>query len=318
MTNCYDDILQSAMADNTRKAYQNGWQYFAKYCRQRGEEAFPATPELVIDFLIEHATQPVSAAGKYLAMGTVALFRSAITHKHLDAGLPAPTRDPKVETVFRGLMRIRGGAVRQVRALREGHIRAMLRACGTTPIGLRDAAIIAIGFAGALRRSEICNLRVEDVEIVELASRGGSQRAGKILLNIRKSKTDQQGRGQKIAIPKGRRIKPIARLQAWLDFSGLDTGYVFQSMRRGGHVRGNPLHHSDIARILKGYATRIGLDASEIAGHSLRAGFITSAAAHRASLDKIMEITRHRNPATVMTYIRNADVFVNHAGEAFL
>ena len=83
-------------------------------------------------------------------------------------------------------------------------------------------------------------------------------------------------------------------------------------------MRGNELHHSDIPRIVKHYASLIGLDTSEIAGHSLRAGFVTSAAAHQARLDKIMEITRHRNPATVMKYIRDADAFTNHAGEQFL
>ena len=78
------------------------------------------------------------------------------------------------------------------------------------------------------------------------------------------------------------------------------------------------MHHSDIPRIVKYYAAQIGLDASEIAGHSLRAGFVTSAAAHHARLDKIMEVTRHRNPATVMEYIRDADAFADHAGERFL
>ena len=78
------------------------------------------------------------------------------------------------------------------------------------------------------------------------------------------------------------------------------------------------MHHSDILRIVKYYAAQIGLDASEIAEHSLRTGFVTSAAAHHARLDKIMEVTRHRNPATVMKYIRDADAFSDHAGERFL
>jgi len=89
-------------------------------------------------------------------------------------------------------------------------------------------------------------------------------------------------------------------------------------MKRGGHVQGKPLHHSDIPRIVKHYASKIGLNPKEVAGHSLRAGFVTSAAVHHARLDKIMAVTRHTNPSTVMQYIRDADSFSDHAGENFL
>ena len=78
------------------------------------------------------------------------------------------------------------------------------------------------------------------------------------------------------------------------------------------------MHHSDIPRIVKHYAALIGLNPKEIAGHSLRAGFVTSAAVHRARLDKIMAVTRHKNPSTVMGYIRDVDAFADHAGQSFL
>ena len=78
------------------------------------------------------------------------------------------------------------------------------------------------------------------------------------------------------------------------------------------------MHHSDIPRILKHYAALIGLNPTDIAGHSLRAGFVTSAAIHHARLDKIMAVTRHRNPSTVMAYIRDVDAFADHAGQGFL
>ena len=119
-------------------------------------------------------------------------------------------------------------------------------------------------------------------------------------------------------MPDGRRLKPIKRLRTWLAESGITRGYVFQTMRRGGSLTGLPLHHSDIARLVKHYAAQIGLDETEIAGHSLRAGFVTSAAVHHARLDKIMDVTRHTNPATVMKYIRDAESFKDHAGEKFL
>ena len=89
-------------------------------------------------------------------------------------------------------------------------------------------------------------------------------------------------------------------------------------MMRGGGLRGRPLHHSDIPRLLKHYAKTIGLNSDEIAGHSLRAGFVTSAVVHHARLDKIMEITRHTNPETVIKYIRDVELFRDHAGKDFL
>ena len=221
---------------------------------------------------------------------------------------------PVVSATLKGLTRLRGTASRQVKALREYHIQAMLAQCADTTIGRRDAAIIAIGFAGALRRSEICGLSVEDVVFLKSAEENNQH----MFLTIRHSKTDQQGKGQKIAILDGRTIRPIHRLRMWLNASGITHGSLFQTMKRGGHVQGKPLHHSDIPRLIKYYAARIGLDPKEVAGHSLRAGFVTSAAAHHARLDKIMAVTRHTNPSTVMKYIRDADLFNDHAGQNFL
>ena len=137
-------------------------------------------------------------------------------------------------------------------------------------------------------------------------------------LTIRQSKTDQQGRGQRIAVQDGDGIRPIRRLKRYLGSSGITEGPLFQTMRRGGHLRGRPMHHSDIPRIVKQYAALIGLNPKDIAGHSLRAGFVTSAAVHHARLDKIMAVTRHRNPSTVMGYIRDVDAFADHAGQGFL
>ena len=192
----------------------------------------------------------------------------------------------------------------------------MLRVCPDTLIGRRDAAFLAIGFAAALRRSELCNLKVDDIEW-EQGGLPGNGHSG-IVIHIRKSKTDQLGKGQRVAVPEGKKIRPVARLRSWLQESGIQEGYLFQTMRKNGSLTGSPLHHSDIPRLVKHYAAAIGLNPKEFSAHSLRAGFVTSAAAHHARLDKIMEITRHTNPATLMKYIRDADAFTDHAGAAFL
>jgi len=245
----------------------------------------------------------------------VALYRSGLNKKYTETGKISPASHTKVNDFLKGLGRIKGTASRQVKALREHHIKKMLDQCDSTPIGLRDAAIIAIGFAGALRRSEICNLTTDDVEFIKPVK---GEDTNKMFVYIRRSKTDQQGKGQKIAIPEGKYLKPIKRLRDWLQVSGIIGGYLFQTMKRGGNIRGRQMHHSDIPRLVKHYAGLIGLDPKEVSGHSLRAGFVTSAASHHTRLDKIMEITRHSNPQTVMRYIRDADCFRDHAGEKFL
>ena len=307
--------LSSELADNTRAAYQKGWSKFVEYCAaNRIEDPLSASPDKVASFFIHLATQPSSQSGAMLSMGTVTLYKSAVNKKYLEAGKPSPTNHPLVRSTLKGLARLRGSSSRKVDALREYHIEAMLRATPDSLIGKRDAAIIAVGFAGALRRSEICNLTVQDVEFLDAQANCEDR----MVLMVRRSKTDQQGKGQKVPILDGRGIRPIKRLRLWLEGSGIITGPLFQTMKRGGSLRGRPLHHSDIPRIVKHYAEQIGLDPKDVAGHSLRAGFVTSAAVHHARLDKIMAVTRHTNPATVMGYIRDADAFTDHAGQNFL
>ena len=313
--NLQREALSSELAANTRIAYQKGWSKFVDFCdSEHIADALSVPPEEVARFFVHLATHPSPQSGVIPSMGTVILYKSAVNKKYLEAGKPSPTNHPVVRSTLRGLARLKGSSSRRVEALREYHIEAMLQLCPDTLIGKRDAAIIALGFAGALRRSEICNLVVGDVEFLESRENDGDR----MRLTIRQSKTDQHGKGQRVAILDGRVIRPIKRLRLWLESSGITSGPLFQTMKRGAHLQGKPMHHSDVPRILKHYAARIGLDPKDIAGHSLRAGFVTSAAVHHARLDKIMAITRHTSPTTVMRYIRDADAFADHAGKHFL
>ena len=308
-------VLSSELSDNTRAAYRKGWSRFVDYCAAEClGDPLSVSPDRVAGFLVHLATRPNPQSGRVLSMSTVELYKSAVSKKYAEAGKPSPTNHPIVRSTLKGLARFRCSPPRKVEALREYHIAAMLEAAPDTLRGQRDAAIIAVGFAGALRRSEICNLNVEDVKFLpswDIAE-------DRLLLTIRQSKTDQRGVGQRVPILDGDGIRPINRLRQWLTSSGITSGPLFQTMKRGGNLRGKPMHDGDIARIVKHYAELVGLDPKDIAGHSLRAGFVTSAAVHHARLDKIMAVTRHTNPSTVLGYIRDADVFSDHAGRHFL
>ncbi len=312
---------RTSLSDNTRRAYRAAWRRFRVFCDELGKDPLAATPQDVASFVVNAASAPRPSTasprkGEPLALGTIRIALAAINRTYRDRRLPSPAGDPHVVNVLRGLGRLRDERPRQVRALGAVDLQRMLTHCDDLSRqpryrikAARDAAVLAIGFAGALRRSEICNLRFSDAEFVE--QRG-------MLLRIRRSKTDQGGQGQTIAIPEGTIIRPAERVKNWLNVSGIAAGPLFQTLRRGGSLRGRMMHSSDVARLVKRYVEIIGLDPAEYSGHSLRAGFVTSAAAHGARLDKIMEVTRHSNPGTVLRYIRQESAFEDHAGAAFL
>ena len=320
-----NDALRTSLSANTRNAYRAGWRRFADYCEQAGRNPMAATPDDVAGFLVRMASQPRSPRattrkGAPLAMGTIRVALAAINRKYREHNRNSPACDVRVADVFRGLRRRSDQRQRQVKALRAGEMARILARCDKQAararrglIAVRDAAVMALGFAAALRRSELCALRVADVEFLD---RPGD--VSGMFVHIRQSKTDQLGRGQRIAVPEGHLLRPVGRLRRWLALSGIEHGPLFQTMRRGGHVQGRPMHPTDIARLVKRYARAIGLDPAHYSGHSLRAGFVTSAAAHRARLDKIMEVTRHASPTMVLRYIRQADAFEDHAGATFL
>ncbi|MCS1407141.1 MAG: Tyrosine recombinase XerD [Verrucomicrobia subdivision 3 bacterium] len=306
------EYLIAAISESTRLAYDKAWRDFVDYCNRHNVEPLLAPPDIVANCLIEKATKPSLETGKPLSVGTVSVICCAINRRYKDHEKASPTDHPKVKMILNGLRRKLGRPPRRVKALRERQIREMIKACGTTTIGLRDAAVLALGFSAALRRSEICALKVDDIEFLPKEDGGG------LIVNICKSKTDQEAKGQQVAIPKGKYIQPAKHLRRWMKKAGIKNGYLFRTLRRNGALRGDKLHHDDVARTVKKYAEMIGLNPKEYAAHSLRAGFVTSAAVHNARLDKIMEVTRHTNTATVMKYIRDQNRFKDHAGQNFL
>ncbi|MDE0475773.1 MAG: site-specific integrase [Gammaproteobacteria bacterium] len=313
------------MSESTNAAYERGWQRFAAYCEEIGSDPMAATPETVASFLLSMGSAPLAhdataRRARPLAVGTLRIFLAGIRRRYYEAGRVPPTRDGRVTSVLRGLGRVSEERPRQVNALREHEIARMLSRCDALAahrrfrsIATRDAALIAIGFAAALRRSEICRLQFGDLRFLDESG----DPAG-MFVHVRRSKTDPFGKGQRVPIPEGSVLRPVARLKAWLTLAGIVRGPVFQTMRRGGVVVGRAMHPSDVARLVKHYVQAIGLDPADYSGHSLRTGFVTSAAVHGARLDKIMEVTRHTSPRMVLRYIRAAEAFDDHAGDSFL
>jgi site-specific recombinase XerD len=174
--------------------------------------------------------------------------------------------------------------------------------------GKRDRALLLLGFALAARRSELVALDVGDLEECPEGLR----------VTIRRSKTDQEGAGAVVAVCRGSITCPVAAVKDWLTAAGISEGPVFRPVGKGGRLRPERLSPQKVALIVKAYAARLGLDADAFSGHSLRSGFLTSAAARGASLFKMMDVSRHKSVDTLRGYVRDADAFRDHAGAGLL
>jgi integrase len=138
------------------------------------------------------------------------------------------------------------------------------------------------------------------------------------LVKIRGSKTDQERAGATIAIARGDVACPAKALREWLDAVGFQDGPIFRPIDKGGAIGASRLTCRSVANIVKAYAGRAGFDASAFSGHSLRAGFLTSAAGKGASIFKMMDISRHKSVETLRGYVRDAELFKDHAGAGLL
>lgn len=293
--------VAAAQSAATERAYSRGWDDFCAWCAFRRVEPLPAHPASVAMYLSFLADRGLAAA-------SIGQRAAAIAHRHRKAGHDAPTTNPVVQDALRGIRRTVGTAPRRKSAATADRIRVMLDACPDSMIGIRDRALLAFGFAGAFRRSELVALQVSDLAEVADGYR----------VTIRRSKTDQTGEGAEIVIPRGLKIRPVQHVQTWLQAAGITEGYLFRAVRRGGHVQGAGLRGGDVAAVVKQYAERAGLDPQEFSGHSLRAGFVTSAAESGASILKIQETSRHKSTDVLAGYVRRVDLFRDHAGAAFL
>ena len=167
--------------------------------------------------------------------------------------------------------------------------------------GTRDRALLLVGYAGALRRSELAGLDLEDVAWVDEGA----------VLRLRRSKTDQEGQGRQVAIPRGAHAQtcPVRALRGWIEAAGLLEGALFRPVGRHGKLRGGKLHSDAVGAIVKRALSRARFNASQYGGHSLRAGFATQAAKNGATAFDIMRQTGHRSVQTVSRYVREAQIF---------
>jgi site-specific recombinase XerD len=289
-------------AASTAERYATCWKTFTAFCDSHGLPYLPADVRVVVLFL----TSLVNG-GKALA--TIMSHVAAIKHYHQLGRRDFDAEHPLLAEVMAGIRRTVGKAQRGSDALLPDDLRKLVDSCPATLVGLRDRALLLLGFAGAFRQSEIRSLEVSDL----------SETDEGLVVFLRRSKTDQEGEGAEVAIPfaKDSNLCPILALRKWLAAAKITEGPIFRGMRKGDKVTASALSEEGVRQLVMRAVEAAGLE-GKITPHSLRAGFCTAAAMNGASIEKIARHSRHAKLDTTAKYIRIANRFKDHAGDGLL
>jgi integrase len=304
----FDALLAQAQASftasrapSTRRAYAHDWQDFQTWCHRHGRIPLPAAVETVILYATD------LTKNQKRKLNTLQRRLAAVSQLHQEAGFPSPTQTWPMKQFLAGLRRELGVAPERKRPLLAEDLREILADLPDTRLGKRDRALLLLGFSGAFRRSELVALDVTDLE----------QTKDGLVVTIRKSKTDQEGQGRRLGIPPGADPNSCAMVavENWRAAAGLETGALFRVMNRHDQVLPKRLSGEGVGIVIKRYVEGLGFDPSQFAGHSLRAGLATSAAAAGKSERAIMQQTGHRSVNTVRRYIRDGNLFRENAAD---
>jgi site-specific recombinase XerD len=288
-----------SLSEASKRAYKADWARFRAWCAAFGCCSLPAAEPTIVTYLT------AAARGYELAGDPVAPLRysslsrayAAIRVYHDEGGEPLGTL-VGVRNALKSIGREIGTAPKQKRGLTADQVTlAVAQLDVSSLMGVLDRAVLLLWFAVGQRRSNIAALRVDDVEFNEEGA----------LITIRKSKTDQLGKGRVIGVTRmGGANCPVEALEAWLQVRDVGGKSLFGMTDAG------------VANIVKEAAASLGLDPREYAGHSMRRGFVTSAARAGQDVLTIMHTTGHRSVEQVQTYIETATPFDRHVGSTLL
>ncbi|MEM1042952.1 MAG: site-specific integrase [Bacteroidota bacterium] len=341
-------FAEAARSDATLRAYRSDWADFALWCGDRQLVAMPARLETVALYIASRAEAgPEDDDGRPTAPLKVATLErrmAAISQAHKLAGVESPalrSREP-LHSVWAGVTRTLGTAREKVAPALAADVVAMAAACdetmrwaedarlgdvaeavaddappGTALRARRDKALLLLGFAAALRRSELAAVRTEHLSFTPDGLR----------LLIPKSKSDQEGAGQVVGVAYGSRSEtcPVRAVRSYLAAASRAladqgrpsplSGPVFRSVDRWGRLGRSSITGRTVANVVKAYAEAAGLDPTLYAGHSLRAGFATTAARAGKPDRAIQKQTRHKSTAMLAEYVREGRLFDDNASD---
>lgn len=303
---------------NTRVTYSNAWKKFVTWCAREGRTPLPATAQTLAEYVTYLCEQGVydRELGDYrgASIATIDQAIAVIRAAHHGAGYPNQPDTLAARKIVNGYARDlaeegRGGQ-REAKPITIEALRRMIEVCDLeTPIGLRDRLTLVLGLALMGRRSELVNLNIADVRVVEEG----------LEVLVRFSKTDQTAKGELVAIPAGTHplTNPVAAYQDWVQCladHGITSGRLLRSISKHGHI-GEKLSTNAVNAIVKKLAHAAGLDDPDAySAHSLRAGGATVAYAAGVPVSTIAKHGRWKpNSPVVFKYIRAVDKWRDNA-----
>jgi len=291
------DYAREARSEPTRRAHARDVASFTAYCDARGVASMPASLQT-----IAANASSMAQGGRAVAGITRALAALSVAHKI--AGHPSPTAHDMLRETLKGIRRDLGVAQAKKSPIVVTDLRRIVEPLGDDLAAVRDRALLLLGFTCALRRSEIAALDAEDVAIVAAGAE----------VTIRHSKTDQEGRGAVLVVRLGSTLStcPVRALLAWRTLAAIESGPLFVAVTRDGRIVSARLSGEAVASIVQRRAAAAGIE-DDIAGHSLRAGFATSAADAGCDMLSWMRQMRHRSMAIASGDARRHDAWKNNA-----
>lgn len=303
--------MQAATRDNTRLSYQSAVRHF----EVDWGGFLPATADSIARYLADHAES--------LAINTLRQRLAALAQWHIDQGFPDPTKTPIVRKVLKGIQTLHPAQEKrakpfqleqldQVTSWLDGQIDAA-HASGHAAEALRhtrNKALLLLGFWRGFRGDELTRLQVEYVEVVPGEG---------MTCFFPQTKGDRQLKGTSFKAPTLSRLCPVTAYVVWIELARLETGPVFRSVDRWGHVGADGLHPDSLIPLLRSLFTQAGItNADHYSGHSLRRGFANWATSNGWDLKTLMEYVGWRNVHSAMRYVDSADPFARQRIERSL
>ena len=298
-TDSLQRYLHAATRENTRQSYRAAVEHF----EVTWGGFLPATADQIAHYLADHAeTHTVNTLRQRLA---------ALARWHQDQGFPDPTKAPLVKKVIKGIAEEHPYQERQAKPLQLEQLKSVVtwleRRLGQAQQdnqraqvlqGLRNRAMLLMGFWRGFRSDELCRLRIEHIEVVPGEG---------MTLFLPRSKTDRQSRGRAYPVPALSQLCPVTAYLDWINAAGLSAGPVFRSLSRWGQIGETSLHPDSLNAILKNLWKDAGLiEADRYSSHSLRRGFAHWASAHRWDLKTLMDYVGWRDPKSALRYLDSA------------
>jgi integrase len=310
-------LIRSSLAPLTLAKHRWYFKVFAAWCERHGRETFPPSTETVALFLSD-------AAERYGFL-TIRQFVDTIAFAHRTAGLPFSRG--ALAPVLNGIARTHGTGGRRMAPIAIGELRSIVACLPDSLRGARDRALLTLGFAGALRASELIGL---DIGGAGVGARGVVAIDGDgVRITLFRSKTDQKGKGIFKLLPRGGDPCPVATLEQWLAMAGIAAGPIFREVSRHGVLGQRRLGPLAVGCIVKravyDSALRAGAGesvaqarAGRVASHSLRAGFVTSAALAKVPSEEVADHVGWTSTRMVYRYQRLLDPAESNAAALVL